>query len=349
MKSFSLVTILAFLSVLGLTIFLHNHYQGLYQESNQRKIPYTTTEMSMGTLFTVMIAEPIADDKAEALANKALKAIHRLDKKYSTYKSDSLLSKINANAGKPAMKIDKETYDLIHFAKKISALSDGAFDITFHSFRSIWNLRAKPFQIPDKKIIAEKKKWINYKNIILTQEPYTIAITDAHTQIGLGAYVKGYAVDKAAESLYAHNISNFIINGGGDIYFSGTKYGQPWKAGIQHPRKARGELLTTIDSSKNQAIVTSGDYEKFIMYNNQRYHHIIDPRSGYPARTSQSITVIHNSTMEADALATALFILGEAGSAKIRAHFPQAKILFIDNQGIPLGSKELVDKISKTL
>ena len=312
-------------------------------------IPYTVTKIHMGTLFTIIIAEKRPQKELQGAVTRAFDVIHQLDKKYSTYKKDSLISRINADAGKKATSIDNETYQLIQFATNISKLSKGAFDITFKSFDKIWKLNPEKFTLPDKETILRGKISINYRNLHLNKEEqeFKIFINNEYTQIGMGAYVKGYAIDQAALSLKNQGINNFIINGGGDIYFAGTKFGTHWLTGIQHPRKGRGELLANIPIDKNMALVTSGDYEKFVIHQGIRYHHIIDPRTGYPARGLISVTVLHPSAMTADALATSIFVLGLKEGMKLINNFPDIQALLIDDQGEFHGTKELITKLEK--
>ncbi len=310
-------------------------------------IPYTTTNIHMGTLFTIIIAEKKPQKELQIAAKKAFDVIHQLDKKYSTYRKDSLISHINADAGKKATSIDNETFQLIQFANNISELSKGAFDITFKSFDKIWKLKPEKFTLPDKETILKKKISINYRNLHLSEEELKIFINNEYTQIGMGAYVKGYSIDQAALSLTNQGINNFIINGGGDIYFSGTKFGKHWLTGIQHPRKGRGKLLANVPIDKNMALVTSGDYEKFVIHEGIRYHHIIDPRTGYPARGLISVTILHPSAMTADALATSIFVLGLKEGLKLVNNFPDTQALLIDDQGEFHGTKELIAKLEK--
>ncbi len=340
-KNFSIIL---FIFLLAGNIWLYRQLKD--QTKKPPPPPYAASEIIMGTAFTILIASDKLPENLKKISSKAFQRIKDLDKKYSTYKPNSLLSRINQSAGKKPLAVDDETIMLFEFAEKLSQLSEGAFDITFHSFKDVWNYNKRPFLPPKPAFIEESKKWINYQNIEINKENKTIFLKDANTKVGMGAYVKGYAVDQAAKVLKDEGLANFIVNGGGDIYLTGTKYDKHWTTGIQHPRESRGRLLFTIPISEPSAVVTSGDYEKYVIIKNKRYHHIIDPRTGYPAEGLQSVSVMHPQTMLADALATTLFILGkEKGDQLIKQHYPAARVLYIDELGKPSGDRELVDKI----
>ncbi|MGK0290407.1 MAG: thiamine biosynthesis lipoprotein [bacterium] len=332
-----------YIRFLLMVVFLLLTLWALYQKSpqrNQGKQVYKNKNQIMGTMFSIVIAENFENKKIDGIAQEAVAEIHRLDRKFSTYKPTSLLSKINQNAGKTAILVDDETIKIFKFAEKISKQSEGIFDVTFKSFGRVWNLNPAKFQIPDPTFIQKRRKYINYKNIEIDLVKKTIFLKESYTKVGLGAFVKGYAVDQAAKILQQSGIKNFLVNGGGDIYFSGNKFGKAWVAGIQHPRKKFGNFLTYFPVKGHGAIVTSGDYERFILKDGKRFHHIIDPRTGYPSKGVQSVTIWAPNTMLADALATTVFILGRKKGLKLLQNYPQTKVLLVDEFGKHYGDSQ---------
>lgn len=307
--------------------------QSLIPKSPQ---PYTQTRSIMATPFTIIVAAK-TNEKLTKVVDKAFAAITRIDKKYSTYKPTSILSRINQNAGKKPVPIDRETQELLVFAQRVSEKSNGSFDITFQSFGHLWHLSPSKFTLPDPQTIQSRLQDINFHNVMLGDK--SVRFATHGTKIGMGAYAKGYAIDLAADVLRKAGYQNFVVNGGGDLLFSGRKFNQAWTAGIQHPRHKNGFLMGTFNIEKNTALVTSGDYEKFVTHKGKRYHHIIDPRTGYPARGFRSVTVLAKTAMIADALATALFILGpEKGQKLIQSY--DAEAFFVDSKGLFLGARK---------
>ena len=206
------------------------------------------------------------------------------------------------------IKIDVDKRLTIKKSLYISKKSDGAFDISFSGIGKLWSFKSKKFKVPNEMELKKLLPLVNYKNIILDEQKQTAFLKVKGMKIGLGAIAKGYAVDKAKEVLIRHGIKNFFIDGGGDIYFSGKKKTGPWKVGITDPGK-KEEYFAKIEV-ENKAVVTSGDYERFIIVDNKRYHHIINPQTGMPAYKTLSTTIISDSTFDADGFSTAVFIMG---------------------------------------
>lgn len=294
--------------------------------------PYRIVRQSMGTAFTIMVAERLSKNEIEEKVELGFAEINRLNDKYSPYNPKSVVSQLNKSQGKP-VKVDQETLMLFQFSQNMSEISGGVFDITFKSFGRMWNLKPEKFQLPDEEKIKERLDWINYKNVVIDVAAQEVSLNGEHTQIGLGAFVKGYAVDKAAEVFRKNGVNNFLINGGGDIYFSGHKFGKPWIAGIQHPREDRGKVIASFPITQNGSLVTSGDYERFVDYKGKRYHHIIDPRTGYPSEGVQSVSVWASKALEADAFATAIFILGPEKGLELSRQKEGIKAVIIDAHG----------------
>jgi len=292
--------------------------------------PLTTREqMLMGTLVSISIsgAEPNLADRAEDLA---FHEIRRIEQVMSTYIPESDISLINRSAGKAWRPVDPELLSVIQESLRYSRLSNGAFDITFKPLSNLWPMEpdSRP---PSEEEIRKVLPLINYHDVLMDDQG-RVLLKKPGMSIGLGGIAKGYAVDRAMAVLKAQGIKNAVINAGGDLLVIGRRSDQqPWEIGIQDPRN-RNTLIKKMPMT-NCAIATSGDYERFFIYNGVRYHHIMDPRTGYPAQGCRSVTIICPTVIMADAVATAVFVLGpEAGMALIDK-IPDVQGLIVDELG----------------
>lgn len=287
------------------------------------------TVEAMGTLFNFTIATTLSDRSIEKASNAAFDEIKRIESMMSSYSESSIISKINRSAGKSPVKAPRELFELVEQAIQISKRTQGKFDITFGPLGKLWNFRKNPPQLPDPALIKSKRELVDYRLIRLDRVAQSIFLPKQGMSIGLGAIAKGYGVDCAAKMLKKHGINDFIVYGGGDIYFSGTKGGKPWRVGIQDPRD-RENYFADFSVTSSGAVVTSGDYEKFFVKEGRRYHHIIDPKTGYCANESVSVTIVTEHATDADALATGIFILGaKKGMAMIESD-PKIEGVIVD-------------------
>lgn len=271
----------------------------------------------MGTEFRVSIAgeEPA---RAREAIEAALDEVARIERALSPYRDDSEVSRINRAAALEPVRVSPETLDLLERAREVSELSGGAFDVTFAALSPIWrSLREDPPRLPADEAIDEARGLVDWRRLELDREAGTAFLPRRGMRIDLGGIGKGHAVDRAGEVLTKRGIENFIVGGGGDLLVRGRKLSGPWRLGIQHPRR-RGELMGELDLPEGGALVTSGDYERFVEIDGTRYHHIIDPRTGRPVRGTTAVTLTAPNATLADALSTAVFVLGpEAGLALV--------------------------------
>jgi thiamine biosynthesis lipoprotein len=284
---------------------------------------------AMGTLFEITLA---VDKKApfpKKAFEEAFAEVHRIEKLMSVWKPESPLSKVNASAGKAAVPVPRELVDIVLEAKKISELSNGKFDISFAAMDGLWDFHSKPPKLPRHQDILDRLPLIDYRSILVNEKNSTMMLNKDQMKIGLGAIAKGYGVDRVAAILKKHGLKDFIIFGGGDLVVSGKKGTRPWRVGVQDPR-LRSRYFARFEPEGNLAIVTSGDYEKFFLLNEKRYHHIIDPDTGYPAADTVSVTLIADTATRADGLATGIFVLGpKKGMALIESE-PDLEGLIVD-------------------
>ena len=283
----------------------------------------------LGTDFRISIAD-VPEERAHAGIEAAFAEVSRVERLLSSHVPTSDVSRINDAAGREPVVVSSETIALIEEAREVSDLSDGALDVSFAPLMSVWaSVREDPPRIPTEEAIREALALVGYRRIVVDRDRHTVQLPVAGMRIGLGAIGKGYAVDKASEVLRQQGIASFIVGGGGDLYVQGSKRGVPWRLGIQHPRN-RSALIGEISFRQPGAIVTSGDYERFVEVDGVRYHHIFDPRTGRSARGCSSVTLLAETATRADALATAVFVLGPEAGMRLVDRLPGVEAVIVD-------------------
>jgi thiamine biosynthesis lipoprotein len=298
----------------------------------------------MGSGFQLTV---VVKDSAEAnrVINLAVDEITRIEKLISSWNPNSETSEINSNAGIKPVKVSQELFSLIERAKNISGLTDGAFDISYASMDKIWRFDGSMKRMPTKEEIKSSVAKVGFQNIILDAEQSSVFLKEKGMKIGFGAIGKGYAADQAKALLQKNNVQAGIINASGDMNTWGRQpNGEEWKVAITNPlNKTKPAAILPIT---NGAVVTSGNYEKFVQFNGTRYSHIIDPRTGYPATGILSVTVFAPKAELADALATSVFVMGiETGLNRIN-QLPKIECIIIDEKGKVITSDNIaIDRI----
>ncbi len=262
----------------------------------------------MGSRFDVTV---VANDsiQGDIYINMAISEIARIEKLISSWDPNSQTSKIIKNAGKEPVKVDQELFDLIARSIHISKVTSGAFDISYASMDRIWKFDGSMTKMPSKEAIKASVRKVGYQHIELNKEQTTVFLKHEGMKIGFGAIGKGYAADKAKALLQSKGVVAGIINASGDMNTWGKQPNkEDWKVAITNPlNKSKIFALLPI---KEKAVVTSGNYEKYVVFNKKRYSHIIDPRTGYPSSGIISVTVFAPKAELADALATSVFVMG---------------------------------------
>ncbi len=269
----------------------------------------------MGSRFDITI---VAKNKevAQAYIDSCISEITRIENLISDWKSDSQVSCINQNAGVRPVKVDKEVMELTERALYFSELTDGAFDISFAAADKIWKFDGSMTTIPSPEEISESVKKIGYKNIIINKEESTIFLKYSGMKIGFGATGKGYAADKTKELMISKGVKAGIINASGDMNTWGKQPdGTNWVIGLTNPMKNKN-ILALFELS-GTAVVTSGNYEKYVMIDGKRYSHIIDPRTGYPSSGISSVTIFADSAEMANGISTSIMVLGKEKGLKL--------------------------------
>jgi thiamine biosynthesis lipoprotein len=231
-----------------------------------------------------------SESEAQRLAQLAIDEVHRIEVKFSRYRVDSIISRINAAAGQAAgVACDEETWSLLEYADAIYRASGGLFDITSGVLRRVWDFKAA--RVPSEAALAEVRQLIGWSTVERAADQSQVRLPRAGMELDFGGFGKEYAADRAAAILLQHGVQHGYVNLGGDMRVLGPKPdGQPWMIGIQHPRD-KGVLMATIPIEQG-GLATSGDYERFFECDGLRYCHILDPLSGQPVTHWRSISVI---------------------------------------------------------
>lgn len=272
---------------------------------------------------------------AEGAVRAAFKEIERVNRLLNNYDPKSEVSKINSAAGQAAVSVSPETLEAIAAAKYYGDLSGGALDITIGPLLKAWGFAQEwpgIQKVPSASVLDQAKRLVNYRLIELDAIKGVARLPQKEMWIDTGSFTKGYVVDRAARLLKSQGVHRALITAGGTIMAVGKKAGDvPWRIGIRHPRE-EGELLGSI-TLEDQAVSTSGDYERFYRYEHRRICHIIDPRSGQPVEAVQGISVIAPTATASDALSTSLFVLGVDDGLALVTNLPETEAMIVDQDG----------------
>ena len=290
----------------------------------------------MGTSVEIVVSQA-QPAKAEEAMEAAFQEVERVNFLMSNYRPDSEVSQITRYAGEKGIRVSPETLEIIERSLYFSRLSAGAFDITIGPVFRLWNFREGKF--PDDRSLKENLKKVDYRKLKVDRARSSVFLEDRGMALDLGAIGKGYAVDRACKALLKKGMENFLVNAGGHIKSHGHKDPEvPWVIGIQHPRLPSGSIAKL--RPRQAAVVTSGDYEKFFLKKGERYHHLLNPATGMPARECQSVTILAPSAMDADALASTVFVLGPPKGFTLIEKFPEVHAVIVDHKGSVLLSPQ---------
>jgi FAD:protein FMN transferase len=306
----------------------------------------TRSIVAMGTQVSVSVYTADEEGATRAIEN-ALDEIVRIERMMTTWRDDSEISRLNANAGIAPVVVSPETMEVLEMAQKSSAWSQGAFDVTFQVMHGVWKFdedMEKNPRLPDPAEIAKLIKLIDWHHLKLDEKKHTAFLERKGMAVGLGGIAKGYAVDRMANILRRAGFNDALVQAGGDLLCAGTKGGKPWTAGIRDPRGGPKEVFAAI-RLEDHAFSTAGDYERFFMLDGKRYHHIIDPKTGQPARASRSVTVYAKTAHLADALDDAIFIVGWQAGFEILKKIPDTGAIVVDNEGVVHVSDRVKDRV----
>jgi thiamine biosynthesis lipoprotein len=281
---------------------------------------------------------------AQSSFDAVFKEFDRLDALMSVWRAGSDVLRINAAAGDAAVPVSADVREALRIARQISEWTGGKFDVTFGALADVWKFdHDQDNTVPDADAIRRRLPLIDYRQIEIDEGAGTVRVKRRGMRVHLGGIGKGYAVEHAMNIMRRAGLRDFLIQAGGDLYAAGLKDGKPWRLGIDDPRGPGGRSFATVDLSDG-TFSTSGDYARSFMKDGIRYHHLLDPATGQPARGCRSVTIIADSPLLADGLSTSVFILGPVDGMALIERLPDVEGVIVTAKNEVLVSSGLKDK-----
>lgn len=289
----------------------------------------------MGTSYTVKVSRLPEGVDGPQLQKKISTRLEQINAQMSTYLPDSELSRFNNNPASDWQPVSRPLYKVLLEAQKISRLSNGAFDITVGPLVNLWGFGPEAVHIepPADTLIDERLNLIGYTHLKLREQPLAASKDFPGLYLDLSALAKGYAVDQVAELLEKQGVSDYMVEIGGEIRLRGGNLsGKPWRIAVEKPTPDK-RMIQRVLAITDIAMATSGDYRNFFEFHGARFSHTIDPRTGRPvSHRLASVTILRQTSMEADALATAMMVLGPEQGYRL-AEQQRIAALFIIKDG----------------
>jgi thiamine biosynthesis lipoprotein len=281
----------------------------------------------MATLVTVTVRG--CDAAAlESRVREAFEEMERLAGILSEWDSGSAVSRVNDNAGIAPVEIPRELEEVLAAAEEASRLTSGAFDATWAALAPLWRFDRTEPRLPLATEVQRRRVLVDHRDLVLDRRAHTAFLKHSGMRIGLGGIAKGYIAQTAADLLVSRGVRDVLVAASGDITARGRNGDRPWTVAVKNPE---GGVLANVEL-RDESISTAGDYERFFVIDGRRYHHILDPRTGYPARGTRSVTVIAPRGVLADGLDTGLLVLGPEQGAQVAAA-ARVAALFVDDAG----------------
>ncbi len=317
--------------------------------SEPEKVDFQDVAMGTHVHFIAYTNAHVDSARMKVAIEAAFGEMRRLEGLMSEWREDSEVGRINRQPGK-WHDVSSDTFAVITRGLDEGRTSHGAFDITFQAMSSLWKFGGaadeKP-TLPSPADVAARRQFVDYRTVELDAKARAVRIPVGHA-IGLGGIAKGYIVDRAADVLKRAGVDSFLVQAGGDLFGAGRKPdGSAWVSGIQDPREAQGVFFAALELT-DHAFSTAGDYARSYVLGKRRYHHIIDPHTGYPATASRSVTVWAEDATTADAIDDAVFILGPAQGLKLVEATPGAGVVIVDKNNKVWVSPRLEGKVHIT-
>ena len=297
----------------------------------------------MGTVVEITVLNEESRKVAEGAVQAAFDEIKRLENLLGRHQEGSDIWNIN---GQPDVDVpvSAETIEVIEKGLQFSKLSEGAFDITLGRLSELWNFEGERKVPPTEGEIEEALSGVGAESVQIDKPAKTIRAVNG-VRLDLGGIAKGQIIDVAGGIMQEMGVKNFILNAGGDMIIRGRKGNKPWRIGLQHPRK-KGEVFAHLDVDKERAaIVTSGDYERYFEHKGKRYHHILDPATGYPAWRLMNSTIVADDAATADAVCTAVFVMGHEAGMRLIDSLEGVEGVLVDHDRNVYISKGLKGKV----
>jgi thiamine biosynthesis lipoprotein len=303
----------------------------------------TSERVSMGSQLKLS-AWTTNERDTELAFEQVFREFDRLEALLSVWKDGSDVVRMNQNAGITPVAVSRDTIEVLRTAHEASELTRGKFDITFGALSDIWRFdHDQDNVVPDRQLIETRLTRIDYRAVQVDGTAGTAFITRPNMRVHLGGIGKGYAIDRAIALLKQQQLTDFMIQSGGDLYVAGSNGGTPWKLGIADPRGAH-EPFATLEM-RDGTLSTSGDYERSFMKDGVRYHHLLDPDFGEPARGCRSVTIVTNRAVMADVLSTGVFIMGPDEGMKLIEQLPDVEGVIVTSDNEVLISSGLRGRI----
>lgn len=315
---------------------------GLLARDGMEKV--TRAEFLMDTLVqsTVFAREAIQGQNA---LQAAYQEMIRLEGLLDRHHPDSEVTQINRAAGREPAPVSPETLLIIEQAQEFAVLTGGAFDITVGPLLRLWRFADGGGQVPPEESLRAAAALVDFRQIEVDRPAGSVFLRKNGAEIDLGGIAKGFVADRAVEVLRRSGVTSASVDAGGDIRLIGAKPdGSPWRIGVRHPRERRG--IIAVLELRDSAVVTSGDYERYFLFEGTRYHHLLDPATGRPAGGLVSVTVVAPEAMTADALSTAVFVLGRERGLELVESLPGIEALLVTAELEVVYSSGLAGKVT---
>jgi thiamine biosynthesis lipoprotein len=315
-------------------------------ESSPPAVIVERSRLSMGSEVRLTASGAREPDAIRAF-EKVFDEFDRLDRLLSVWHAGSDVSRVNAEAGRAAVTVTAETLEILRTAIQVGEWTGGKFDVTFGALSALWKFdHDQDNQIPSPEDVRARLPDVDYQAVELNLDRRTVFLPRTGMRLHLGGIGKGYAVDRAAAILRADGISDFLIQSGGDLYASGARSDRPWRAAIRDPRGPADRLFAAMNV-RDETFSTSGDYERYFIRDGRRYHHILDPDSGEPARGCRSVTIVARQAMLADALSTGVFVLGPQAGMALIEKLPDVEGVIITDTNVVMVSSGLTERLER--
>jgi thiamine biosynthesis lipoprotein len=280
----------------------------------------------MDTLVSIIIYAKQEPENWQQHVEQAFETMQKIEDLATSYNDSSEVGQLNLNAGQKAISVHKELLEIIKQAQEVGENSDGAFDVTVLPLLRLWNFKSSNPRVPTHDEVLEKRGLVDFRRIVIKDNK--VFLPEVNMGVDLGAIAKGYAVDRAVEVLENYDYKDFMVEAGGDLRAVADTLTQGQRTiWVRHPRKS-GEFFAKIKMDEG-AVASSGDYERFFEVSGKRFHHIVNPKTGYPASPTVSVTIFSETTALADAYATAVFVLGPEKGLDFIEKLPETEGLII--------------------
>lgn len=282
---------------------------------------------------------------AVAAFDEVFAELDRLESLMSVWRPGSDIVRLNDAAGRESVTVSPEVMDALRAAREVGDWTNGGFDVTFAALADVWKFdHDQDDRVPSPEEIRTRVPLVDYRALELDAGAGTAYLRRRGMRAHLGGIGKGFAVDRASAILRSHGFHDFMVQFGGDLYVSGSRGDRPWRLGIRDPRGPADRSFAAIEL-RDSSFSTSGDYERFFMHNGRRYHHIIDPRTGEPAKGCRSVTIAARTATIADALSTGVFVLGPADGMALIERLPDVEGVIVTDDNRVLVSSGLKDRL----